>query len=269
MRKILLGFILSLFLFNSVFAAIPFVFTNGTVADATEVNSNFNYFENKFSTTSGHDHDGSDSKAVLKGEWQGTIIDEAYGGTGKSSYASGDLLYATADTGLVKLSRVMRGSVLIDSAATSTPNWLSPGTNGYVLQTHGNNQDPTWENATPTFYIGSFTRDMTASSGNVTYTGVGFTPKLVIFAGGVNNLAGHNLFGAGLTTTRFAVNDGNFDTAGSYAVATTQALQVTNATGPSQAAVIASFNTDGFILTWTKNGTPSSGTATIGYVAFK
>jgi hypothetical protein len=64
-KKIFLMVLFSLFLMLNAYASVPVVFTNGTTADATEVNQNFNYFENKFSATSGHNHDGSNSMIVV------------------------------------------------------------------------------------------------------------------------------------------------------------------------------------------------------------
>lgn len=131
-------------------SAIPVTFTNGTVADATEVNQNNNYFEGKFSVTSGHDHDGSDSKTlstlgtITTGTWQGTVIDEVYGGTGLSSYASGDLIYATSDTGLARRARGALGSLLVASHLNSEPDWLAPGSSGRFLRSGGNGVNPSY-----------------------------------------------------------------------------------------------------------------------------
>src|SRR3990167_4554398 len=44
--------------------------------------------------------------------------------------------------------------------------------------------------------FGIFTRDMLAVSGLVSYTGIGFKPRLVIFVGGVVNTTKMSLFGA-------------------------------------------------------------------------
>jgi len=148
--KKLTAFILLLFACQISFAAVPVTFTNGTVADATEVNQNFNYFENKFSTTSGHSHNGVDSKTistlgtVTTGVWQATVMDEVYGGTGMSGYASGDLIYATSDTGLARLAKGALGSILIFSHTLSEPSWLAAGTSGYFLKSNGAGVNPSW-----------------------------------------------------------------------------------------------------------------------------
>ena len=47
---------------------VPNSLTNGTVADATEVSADFDYISDdtasRFNTSTGHDHDGTDSKAI-------------------------------------------------------------------------------------------------------------------------------------------------------------------------------------------------------------
>lgn len=45
-------------------ASVTYTFTNGTTADATEVNQNFTDLVDEFNTTTGHDHDGSNSKTI-------------------------------------------------------------------------------------------------------------------------------------------------------------------------------------------------------------
>lgn len=142
MKKIIVLFLL-LAISKLSQAAVPVIFSEGTVASAVEVNQDMNYFEGKFSTTSGHAHTGTDSKTlstlgtITTGVWQGTVIDEVYGGTGLSSYASGDLIYATSDTGLARKARGSDGSILIASQLTKEPEWLAPGTSGQFLKSGG------------------------------------------------------------------------------------------------------------------------------------
>ena len=147
MKKVLFLLLGLLLIPKICFGAVPYTFTNGTTADATEVNADNNYFEGKFSTTSGHTHNGSNSNASLAGSWVGSTIGATYGGTGLASYASGDMIYATSDTGFAKLAKGTIGSIMTVGAAKSEPNWLEPGTTGYVLTTKGGNIDPIWSAA--------------------------------------------------------------------------------------------------------------------------
>ncbi len=45
-------------------AAVTYTFTNGTTADATEVNQNFTDLVDEFNATTGHSHNGTDSKKI-------------------------------------------------------------------------------------------------------------------------------------------------------------------------------------------------------------
>ena len=86
------------------------------------------------------------------GTWQGSTIGAIYGGTGFSTYATGDLIYASA---------------------TNTLSKLSAGTNGYVLTLAGG--VPTW--ASSTGGVTSFQTSLsgltpsTASTGAITLAG--------------------------------------------------------------------------------------------------
>lgn len=109
--------------------------------------------------------------------------------------------------------------------------------------------------------IVSFQRVLSAASGDVSYTGVGFQPTCLITLGGDSTLTAlWHCFG-------FASSD---KTMGSVLVlgsgvsyassAYVLALAVSN--GVAQVATLKSFDEDGFTLTWTKQGSPT-GTANI------
>jgi len=124
---------------------------------------------------------------------------------------------------------------------------------------------PAWETPGSTVTIGNFTRDMTAASGGVSYTGVGFTPKFVIFLGAVaGDVSGS--WGWGDTSNQGAMfrNDGTAD----ETISTTTAINIQTGVGASQTAVVSSLDSDGFSLTWVKGGGPT-GTGTVTYMAFK
>ncbi len=65
---------------------------------------------------------------LTAGTWNATAIDAANGGTGQTSYAAGDLLYASGSTTLSKLALGAQGYVL--KAGASAPEWgvISGGT---------------------------------------------------------------------------------------------------------------------------------------------
>ena len=107
------------------YSAVPYTFSNGTVADATEVNSNFIYFENKFSTSSGHDHDGSDSKQISAANLTGTLA-AANGGTGGS------------------ISGMKLGDIVVAATSDNVMTYLQAGTSGQVLKSNGSGANPSW-----------------------------------------------------------------------------------------------------------------------------
>jgi len=49
---------------------------------------------------------------IATGTWQGTVIDEVYGGTGQSSFTTGDVLYASGSNTLAKLALGASGKIL-------------------------------------------------------------------------------------------------------------------------------------------------------------
>ncbi|MCC7375774.1 MAG: hypothetical protein IT581_14040 [Verrucomicrobiales bacterium] len=60
---------------------------------------------------------------VTAGTWNGTAVGPAYGGTGMTSYAMGDLLIASAANTLGTLGAVAVGSVLISAGVGAVPAW--------------------------------------------------------------------------------------------------------------------------------------------------
>lgn len=73
--------------------------------------------------------------AVKQGAWNGTTIGAAYGGTGLTSYAIGDLLYANSTTTLAKLADVATGNALISGGVGAAPSW---GKIGLATHVSGN-----------------------------------------------------------------------------------------------------------------------------------
>jgi hypothetical protein len=121
------------------------------------------------------------------------------------------------------------------------------------------------------FKVGTFTRVMSVASGNVAYTGVGFKPKAVLFLATVTN--------GTVATTSKGVDDGTsrfaligFTTTGDDAGFTSSSAAISlfddTSSANTNTAVVASFDADGFTLTWTKAGTPTT-TANIGYLALR
>jgi hypothetical protein len=60
---------------------------------------------------------------LITGTWNASTIAAVYGGTGFSSYAIGDLLYADTTTTLAKLADVATGNALLSGGVGVAPSW--------------------------------------------------------------------------------------------------------------------------------------------------
>lgn len=119
------------------------------------------------------------------------------------------------------------------------------------------------------FKVGTFSRDMTAVSGNVAYTGVGFKPKAVIFLATVSNTSRMSI-GVDDGTNRGDVLDQYPVLANSYASSTSHCIAMVEGNNVTfQTASINSMDADGFTLAWVKDGSPSAANANIIYLAFR
>jgi hypothetical protein len=72
---------------------------------------------------------------LAAGTWNGSTIAAIYGGTGQSSYAVGDLLYASTTTALSKLADVAVGNALISGGVGSAPSYGKIGLATHVSGT--------------------------------------------------------------------------------------------------------------------------------------
>ena len=102
------------------------------------------YYDNagKLETASGGVNVTGDlavSGTVTSGVWNGTAIGVAKGGTNLTSYAAGDVLYATGSTTLAKLAKpgTPAGEVLTFATSASAPSWVAPTTGDITGVTAG------------------------------------------------------------------------------------------------------------------------------------
>jgi hypothetical protein len=116
----------------------------------------------------------------------------------------------------------------------------------------------------PVTKIGVFSRDMTAATGSVGYTGVGFRPSYVQFF----LVEPNDCWSWGCSD-----GSGNFDTfiqntlsGGSWD--NTFCLRAEQTGGNIQTGAVTSLDADGFTISWAKVSSPT-GTAQIVYMAFK
>ena len=70
--------------------------------------------------------------AIVTGSWAASTIAATVGGTGQTSYAVGDLLYADTTTSLAKLADVATGKALVSGGVGVAPNWGLIGLTSHV-----------------------------------------------------------------------------------------------------------------------------------------
>ena len=103
------------------------------------------------------------------------------------------------------------------------------------------------------------TRDLSAASGDVAYTGVGFVPTSVIAVTGITDTAKPATWGfadSGKTGVclSFGFNDSTYYPLSAF-------IYAAPSNGNNQSASVKSYDADGFTLTWTKTGTPTGSLA--------
>lgn len=159
--------------------------------------------------------------------------------------AQGDIVYASAANVLARLAKGAAGTKLFINAGGTAPEWTSG------------------------IKVGTFTRDMSAASGDVDYTGIGFKPSVIIFFGGISLSFINTYIGFDDGTKGYALYNYGYSIPGQIAWRNTASILLATAAGVFQSAFIKTFNADGFTLTWAKNGTPGANTATMFYLAIR
>lgn len=187
------------------------------------------------------------------------------GDSATSFFSSGTLEFGIGGTGLASWTQY-----LIPYAATTTSiGQIAIGTSGQVLTSNGAGAAPTFQTAggmqyTDTrYYVGSFTRDMSVASGTQAITGVGFSPKTIIFFAGRDGGGGNGIgFDDGTTANAW----GRATAASSFDLHTTQSIYQQETVGGPYTGKINSFDADGYTIIWVRNGA-ITGTLTINYLA--
>jgi hypothetical protein len=119
----------------------------------------------------------------------------------------------------------------------------------------------------PVMKVGSFTRDTSLATGTQAITGVGFTPRLILFLSGVSFTSEMSI-GFQNTGAALCVSSQHSVTAGTWRFSNTISINLIQGIGVEYWGSVASFDADGFTMSWTKNGA-KTGTADIYYIAIK
>jgi hypothetical protein len=149
----------------------------------------------------------------------------------------------------ITLPNVTAGGIPYGSAANVLAD-LAKGTANLKMFMNAGATAPEWAEGVK---IITLTRDLTAATGSVAYTGVGFKPNSLIcvyyltgYGNGVG-FAGPDLASACILTVAGVIGIGN-----------TNFCQIYDSTGTKhQAATVASYGSDGFSLAWLKANDPT------------
>lgn len=106
----------------------------------------------------------------------------------------------------------------------------------------------------------AITRDLTLATGSVAYTGVGFRPSAMIATAGIGASTDY-LIALGIADSSLSAGNLLLYSSGT-GFPTAIFLNFFAASGAQQVAAIASYDSDGFTLSWVKTGLPT-GTVTI------
>ena len=115
--------------------------------------------------------------------------------------------------------------------------------------------------------VGEFTRDTTAASGTQAVTGVGFSPKALIFFA-AEGAADEMSFGIDDGTSASSVADDSGNAAGTYTVSATLSIRDRESSTLVYEGEVTTLGSDGFTITWTRTSTPS-GTLAVEYLAIR
>lgn len=153
------------------------------------------------------------------------------------SDANGDIYYRAAGT-LARLAKGTAYQALRMNSGATAPEWAAPGS----------------------FKVVTEARAMDAASGDVAYTGAGFTPVAVIIFAVKDAGVSLRFISWGMGTG--ASNQGVISQDGTgYAAA--EMVYAYEDTGKSQGAALKTLDADGMTLTWTRTGATASGTLTL------
>ena len=197
---------------------------------------------------------GSPSTALLNAAsltlgWTGTLA-TTRGGTGLSSFTANGIVYASSTSALAT------GSALTFDGT----NLATTGSIAFANVSNGIG------------VTGTFTRNSGTASGNVSYTGVGFKPSLVVFYAAIDTLNDFMIGGGTASAGRTLYNNfGNSLGANSQAVAFYYRRDIGGGNFDIQSATIASMDSDGFTLAYTRTrgGTGTGNSIIVNYIAYK
>lgn len=124
---------------------------------------------------------------ITSGTWNATAISATHGGTGQTTYATGDTLYASAANTLSKLTVGSTGNIL--TVAGGVPTWAPPATGGTVTSVGLSAPAFLTVGGSPVTGSGTLALTLSGTALPVTSGGTGntgYTAGSVIFSDGTN-----------------------------------------------------------------------------------
>ena len=217
-----------------------FTFSAGGLIIASDHNSNYDTIYN--------DYNGSISNVNLASN--ASIVDTKLAQITTSQKVNLTALVATSQA---------TGDTIYASSATVMSR-LAAGTSGQFLKQGAS--IPAWAFAFAKSKLITFTRDQTASSGNVAYTGMGFTPSALVVVGFESASTGRLTIGFAESIGSTKMSTGANEANARFGSSSVFIYSLVQSDGNGQTAVVNSYDSDGFTLAWTKNGSPSASTYT-------
>jgi hypothetical protein len=172
---------------------------------------------------------------LTAGTWNATAIGAVYGGTGFTSYAVGDLLYADTTTSLAKLADVAVGNALISGGVGAAPSYGKIGLATHVSGTlpianGGTNSTATPTNGGVVYGTGTAQAYSTAGTSGQVLTSAGAAAPTWTTATNANTASaivqrdGSGNFSAGTITAALSGNASTASTAAALSSATWQRI---------------------------------------------
>jgi hypothetical protein len=123
---------------------------------------------------------------LTAGTWNATTIDPGYGGTGLTSYATGDMLYASGATTLAKLT--IGTSNYVMTSTGSAPQWVAQSTlsvGSATNATNATNTAITANSTNATNYL-TFVSATSGNLGQLVNSSITVNPSTGVITGGIS-----------------------------------------------------------------------------------
>ena len=182
------------------------------------------------------------------------IIEDSHIGR-EGALQSGAILYPVKDTNCIRNNKFQEDVKLFFTTENKIP-WRDKKMNVLIPMAGLGSR-----------FAKAATRDIQAVSGDVSYTGIGFKPGMIIAIATLPQAVGGYCIGL-LTPGVYGCQ--YMQSAGGIYYSTTVVISIEQTTGSKfQQAAVKSLDADGFTLEWTKTGTTDPGTIYLTFACFR